>query len=158
MVHRIAFPPLNPDRGRRIATASTAHTNRTGRSACPTTPFEPGRTNRLRRRALEHFRAPEEFVREDLRALEDFVQVRLYANLVAMRRAARESIKREIPLKSMLTPTRVPIAHSVLHGQVLQIRKARITLTIASNRIQPAPVSVRSQYKIMNSRSLSIQR
>src|SRR5258706_16182920 len=53
MVHRIAFPPLNPDRGRRIATASTAHTNRTGRSACPTTLFEPGRTDRLRRRALE---------------------------------------------------------------------------------------------------------
>src|SRR5712671_1379494 len=77
------------------------------------------------------------------------------ASLAAKRRAVRENIKRETPLKSMLTPTSVPIAHSVLHGQVLQIMKARITLTIPSKSSQPAPGIDRRKYDKTNSNTPS---
>jgi hypothetical protein len=80
------------------------------------------------------------------------------ANFVAKRRTVRVNIRRETPLKSMLTPTRVPIAHSVLAGQVLQIMKARITVTIPSKSSQPAPGIDRSRYAKTNSNTLSIHR
>ena len=47
-----------------------------------------------------------------------------YANLLVTLRAARESMRREAPLNSMLIPTSVPITHSVLDGHVLQIMTA----------------------------------
>jgi hypothetical protein len=49
-------------------------------------------------------------------------------------RAARDNIKREVPLKSMLTPTSSPIAHALLDGHDLQIITARIKVTAPSNR------------------------
>ena len=49
------------------------------------------------------------------------------ATFVTRLRAASESISRVAPLKIMLIPTSVPITHSVLAGQVLQIIMARIS-------------------------------
>ncbi len=60
-------------------------------------------------------------------------------------RAARESIRREIPLKSMLIPTSVPMTHSVLDGHVLQIMTARIRVMIPSNSSQREPGMGRSR-------------
>jgi hypothetical protein len=50
-----------------------------------------------------------------------------------------ESISRVIPLKSMLIPTSVPMAHSVLAGLVLQIRTLRTRVTMPSNTSHPRP-------------------
>src|ERR1035441_1814669 len=43
---------------------------------------------------------------------------RIQATLETMRRAARDNDKRAVPLNSMLIPTKVPITHSVLDGQL----------------------------------------
>src|SRR6267378_3002013 len=61
------------------------------------------------------------------------------ARALTRRRAAREIIRRVIPLKSMLIPTSVPSTHSVLDGQVRQIRTARIKVTMPSTKSHPDP-------------------
>lgn len=53
--------------------------------------------------------------------------------------AARESIRRAVPLNSMLIPTSVPITHSDCHGHSLQMMTTRITVTIPSKSSQPQP-------------------
>lgn len=53
--------------------------------------------------------------------------------------AARESMRRENPLKIMLMPTRVPMTQTVLAGQERQIKKARIRVMMPSRRSQFAP-------------------
>jgi hypothetical protein len=54
------------------------------------------------------------------------------ATSLSRRRAASESIKRLIPLNNMLIPTSAPMAQTVLVGQVRQIMKARIRVTMPS--------------------------
>lgn len=61
------------------------------------------------------------------------------ANFVTRLRAASESIRRVAPLKIILIATSVPITHSVLAGQVLQIIIARIGVTIPSSSSHPQP-------------------
>jgi hypothetical protein len=73
-------------------------------------------------------------------------------------RAARENIKREVPLNSMLIPTRVPIIQGVLIGHVLQIMTARIKVTIPSKTNQPVPGSGRSMKPKINSKIASKNR
>lgn len=46
-----------------------------------------------------------------------------------MRRTVNEIINRVNPLKSILKPTTVPIAHQLLSGHAHQIMKARISVT-----------------------------
>jgi hypothetical protein len=60
-----------------------------------------------------------------------------YANLLVTLCAARESIRREVPLNSILTPTSMPRAHSLLDGHVLQTRTAKMKVTIPSKSNQP---------------------
>jgi hypothetical protein len=62
-----------------------------------------------------------------------------HANLATTWRAAKARDKRATPLKTMLIPTRVPITHSVLDGQLLQIRIANIKVMIPSNSSQFDP-------------------
>jgi hypothetical protein len=57
-----------------------------------------------------------------------------FSNERIVLRAARDNIKREVPLKSMLTPTSSPIAHALLDSHDLQIITARIKVTAPSNR------------------------
>ena len=68
------------------------------------------------------------------------------ANAVAchyatIRRTATESISRVMPLKNMLTPTRVPIAQTELIGHALQIIAASTSVTMPSNSSHPLPGS-----------------
>jgi len=57
-------------------------------------------------------------------------------------RQASENISREMPLKSILMPTSVPMAQMVLKGHVLQIIMARIRVTTPSRIIQARPLRV----------------
>ena len=82
----------------------------------------------------------------------------LYANLLVTLRAARESMRREVPLNNMLIPTRVPITQGGLNGQVLQIITARIRVMIPSKTSHPDPGSGRSVNPITNSRIVSRNR
>ena len=67
-----------------------------------------------------------------------------YASLVVTaRRAASEIIKRDTPLKKMLMPTSVPMAHSVLDGQVAQSIPPRTIVITPLSRNQDAPFVVR---------------
>jgi hypothetical protein len=66
-----------------------------------------------------------------------------YARFGTSWRAASDSMSREVPLKSMLMPTSVPMTHSVLDGQVRQIITARISVITPSKSSQPAPASRR---------------
>jgi hypothetical protein len=65
---------------------------------------------------------------------------------------AREIIRREIPLNSILIPTSVPITHSLPDGHGLKINKARISVTSASNINQTQPVRERIWNDKINSR------
>jgi len=60
------------------------------------------------------------------------------------RRIAEARLRRETPLKIRLMPMIVPMNHRALLGHCDQIRIARISVTIASNNIQPALIAPRS--------------
>src|SRR5208337_4071243 len=62
-----------------------------------------------------------------------------YATLCSIRFAERLSIRRVIPVKTMLMPTSVPITHSELEGHCRQTSTPRINVTMPSNRIHPDP-------------------
>ena len=81
-----------------------------------------------------------------------------YAAVVVMRRTVLVIIARVMPLKSMLTPTITPTAHTLLFGQFAQIKNAKIIVMMPSTRIQPAPLSLRSWYDNANSRIASTKR
>ena len=68
------------------------------------------------------------------------------------------SISRVVPLKRMLSPTSVPITHSVLDGHVLQTRKPRMSVTIPSSKNQTAPGPERCWKKRIISITPSISR
>lgn len=48
-------------------------------------------------------------------------------------------MRRDIPVKTMLIPTRVPMAHAELSGQVFQIIMARMRVTMALIQSQMVP-------------------
>jgi hypothetical protein len=64
-----------------------------------------------------------------------------YGYTVVIRRTADAIIKRLTPLKSMLTPTSVPIAQASLAGHVPQIIRASSSVTMPSNKSHPDPFS-----------------
>jgi len=68
-----------------------------------------------------------------------------------IRRTAAESISLVVPLKIMLTPTSVPIAHTELTGQALPIITASSSVTMPSSSNQPLPGSGRSRNDSTNS-------
>src|SRR3982074_148124 len=63
--------------------------------------------------------------------------------LLSRRRAASESITREIPLNHMLIPTSMPMAQAVLADQLRQIIMAKTRVIIPSKNSQPEPGSGR---------------
>src|SRR5271165_1942833 len=67
-----------------------------------------------------------------------------YATLCSIRFAERLSIRRVIPVKTMLMPTSVPITHSELEGHCRQTSTPRIRVTMPSNRIHPDPGMARA--------------
>src|SRR5262245_36043748 len=75
-----------------------------------------------------------------------------------IRRTPDDMIKRLMPLKNMLTPTSVPIVHSLLFGQLPQMMNAKSSLMIPSNTSHPDPLSKRSMYDSANSRIASTKR
>ncbi len=64
-------------------------------------------------------------------------------------RAARESVKRDIPLNNILIPTSMPIAQAVLAGHVRQIMMERTSVTIPSKNSQPEPGSGRRHVPVL---------
>ena len=78
--------------------------------------------------------------------------------LASALRAAKDSARREVPLKIMLMPTSVPMTHSLLDGQDRQMRMARIRVTTPSTRSQFAPGMGRKRKDRTNSRMPSMNR
>ena len=72
--------------------------------------------------------------------------------------AARESMRREKPLKIMLMPTSVPMTQMELAGQERQIMMARMRVMTPSTMSQPAPWRGRSWKYWMNSTMASKKR
>jgi len=60
-----------------------------------------------------------------------------YSGAGVRRRTAKESMKREMPLKIKLTPISVPITQTELDGQWAQIKNPRISVMMPSNNTQP---------------------
>src|SRR5205823_10441997 len=65
-------------------------------------------------------------------------QTAVFAAAVVPRETADESIRREMPLKIRLTPTRVPIAQAELKNHCAQIRIPSRSVMIPSSKTQPA--------------------
>lgn len=79
-----------------------------------------------------------------------------YGTLATTRRAASDSISREMPLKRMLIPMSTPMTHEA--DQVRQIRNARTSVTRPSIASQPEPGRGCRRYDNRNSRIASANR
>ena len=74
-------------------------------------------------------------------ALSPHLDARSAYDGAVIRRTADAIIKRLMPLKSMATPTSVPIAQALLAGQVLKIMIASRSVMMPLNRSHPDPLS-----------------